>query len=204
MKNSTFINSAIAVAALVIAAQLSACNNQSSKSAQPAANTIDNGSGRIAYVNIDTLEANYLYLKNKKDEMIARQQSMEMELQRSAQQLQSDYAAMQQKAQAGTLTQPEYEAAQKRLGQMQQSLGTRRDALSEQLIKEQADFNAELRKRLDDFLATYNKDKHFDYVLSYTQAGAILYANKTLDITADVIKGLNEMAPKSVDTSKTK
>ena len=66
---------------------------------------------------------------------------MRAELQRSEQQMQNDIVAYQRKAQAGTLSQAEGEAAERRIVQMQQSLKTREAALTEQLIKEQEEFN---------------------------------------------------------------
>jgi outer membrane protein len=161
-----------------------------------------NGEGRIAYVNIDTLEAHYEYLKNKKDQFKKRQQDVDAELQRSAQQIQNDYMNVQKKAQNNTLTQSEYEAAEKRLTQMQQSLETRKQVLTEQLLKEQDDFNKDLQQRLDKFLEGYNKDKHYDYILSYSQGGSILFTNKDLDITNDVIKGMNSTVSQNSDTTK--
>jgi outer membrane protein len=100
--------------------------------------------------------------------------------------------AFQKKAQAGTLSQSEGEATQKRLAQMQQNVETRRQSVGNELMEEQQKFNEELQRRLDAFLEDYNKDKQYDYILSYAKGGSILLANKTLDITRDVIKGMNE------------
>ena len=162
------------------------------------------GMSHIAYVDIDTLEENYTYLKKKKEEFKKRQASMKEELQRSAQQLQNDIANVQRKAQAGTLTQAEYEAAEKRVGQMQQSLANREQALTERLLKEQDEFNDQLKEKLDNFLREYNKDKEYDFILSYTKSGSILYANEALDITKDVIAGMNNLAENVSDTTKKK
>lgn len=150
--------------------------------------------GRIAYVNIDTLEAKYEFLKKKKVEVEKRKKGMTDELERSQQKFQQDYMAMARKAQAGTLTQAEGESAEKRLQQMKQSLEAREASLTEQLLKEQDEFNKELQKRLDDFLEDYNKDKNFDYILSYSKAlGLIMLANDQLDITNDVVDGMNKL-----------
>ena len=93
------------------------------------------------------------------------------------------------------ITQAEGEAAQKRLMQMKQSLETRKQALTEQLMKEQETFNKDLKTRLDAYLEEYNKTKHYDYILSYSASGSsILYANKQLDITKDVVAGMNASA----------
>ena len=147
---------------------------------------------KIAYVNIDSLEANYELLKTKREEFKKKQASMENELQRSYQQMQNDAAEVQKKAQENTLTKSEYDAAQKRLMQMQQSLETRKQSLTDQLVKEQDEFNKDLKARLDAFLAEYNKTGHYDYILSYSASGSsILYVNKQLDITKDVVDGMN-------------
>jgi outer membrane protein len=148
--------------------------------------------GKIAYVNIDTLEAKYELLKAKREDFKKRQEQMESELQRSYMQMQADAQEMQKKAEAHTLTQPEYESAQKRLNQMQQSLQSRKESLSDQLMKEQEEFNKDLKTRLDAFLDEYNKTRHYDYILSYSYAGSsLLYVNKQLDITKDVVDGMN-------------
>ena len=150
------------------------------------------GGMKIAYVNIDSLEAHYELLKTKKEEFKRRQSQMESELQRSAQQMQTDMEEVQKKAQSNSLTQTEYETAQKRIGQMQQSLENRRQAMTDQLMKEQDEFNKELKSHLDQVLEEYNKSHIYDYILSYSGTGsAILYGNKVYDITKDVIDGMN-------------
>jgi outer membrane protein len=118
---------------------------------------------------------------------------MKAEVERMAQNFQTQYVAFQKKAQAGTLTQTEGEAAQKKLAEMQQQLETRKDALSEQLAKAQQDFMNEVQTRLDNYIVKYNKEKGYDFILSYSKGvGNILYANKALDITDDIVKGMND------------
>ena len=157
---------------------------------------------RIAYIDIDTLEANYEYFKNKKEDFTRRQAALENELERSARTLQSEATGLQKKAEAGTLSQSEGEAAQKRLMGMQQDLEQRRQSMASQLLKEQDAFNSDLQKRLDAWLAEYNANNTYDYVLSYSKSGSILYADKGLDITKDAIDGMNERAERgSVDST---
>ena len=154
-------------------------------------------SGRIAYVNIDTLKEKYVLYKSKKAELENKEKAMTSELQRSGQKFQQDLLAAERKAQAGTLTQAEYEATAQRLQQMKQSLETREAALTEQLLAEQEEFNKDLQQRLDDFLKEYNKDKGYDYILSYSKTlGFIMLADEQLDITADVIAGMNALYEK--------
>ncbi len=198
MKNISVIFSSVVLLGVLA---FGSCNSSHTKETAATSSTtattteIGNTSGKIAYVNIDSLEANYELLKTKREQFKARQEQMEGELERSYQQMQNDAANLQKKYEANQLTQAEGEAAQKRLMQMKQSLETRKQALTEQLMKEQETFNRDLKTRLDAYLEEYNKNKHFDYILSYSASGSsILYANKQLDITKDVVAGMNASA----------
>jgi outer membrane protein len=78
--------------------------------------------------------------------------------------------------------------------QGQQSLETRKQSLAEQLVKERDEFNEEIHSLLDSFLTEYNKTKGYDYILTYTRSGQIMFADKRLDITQDVIEGMNALS----------
>ncbi len=202
MKNATFIFCSFSLICTLILG----CNPKQNNSASAGTATVapSGGSGKLAYVNIDTLEAKYELLKTKREEFKKRQGEMENELQLSYSEMQNDANEVQKKAQANTLTQSEYEAAQKRLMQMQKSLETRKQSLTDQLMKEQDDFNKDLKTRLDAFIENYNKDKHYDFIFTYTSSGSsLLYVNKALDITKDVVDGMNASS-KSDDNKKNK
>ena len=204
MKNISVVLGSLLVAGII---SITACNTPNGKGT-PATASIPLSQAtavpsKIAYVNIDTLEAKYELLKSKREEFKTRQEQMENELQRSFDQMNNDAEEVQKKAQARTLTEAEYEAAQKRLGQMQRSLQTRKQTLTEQLMKEQEEFNKDLKSRLDAFLDEYNKTAHYDYILSYSYAGSsLLYVNKQLDITKDVIAGMNANSKNEPDNKK--
>jgi outer membrane protein len=201
MKNAAIILSSLALVGVIVLFAMNFSGRKNASHSHPSAG-VAGGSGKIAYVDIDSLEANYEYLKVKKDEFTRRQNSMKQELQNSAAQMQRDIQDIQRKAKAGTLTEAEYQGAERRIGQMQQSLQTREAALTDQLLREQEEFNKDLQSRLDAFLTEYNKDKGYDYILSYGLGGSILYKNPELNITAEVIKGMNET--NKVDTTKKK
>lgn len=198
MKNLSTALSALALIGVLVLFGMHFSKNDKKTATESNTKTLVetfNSTGKIAYVNIDSLEANYLYLKAEKKKFEKRQADMMAELERSAQQIQNDYIAMQRKMQAGTLTPAEKDAGEKRLMQMDESYRTRKDALQVQLVKEQDEFNKKLQAELDAFLAEYNKDKKFDYILSYSKGGSIMFANKSLDITEDVLKGMNTRNP---------
>ncbi|MES2704262.1 MAG: OmpH family outer membrane protein [Bacteroidota bacterium] len=199
MKNaSVAIGSLSLICFIALSTLFFSCNEKgSSKSSSVVTSSapLPAGASKLAYVNIDSFEASYLPMKERQEDFKKRQLQMDNELQRSYQQMQNDAAEVQKKAQANTLTQAEYETAQKRLMQMQQSFETRKQSMTDQLMKERDDFNKELKAQLDAFFEEYNKTRHYDFIYYYSpSASSILYANKQLDITQDVIDGMNAQA----------
>ncbi|GAA4303849.1 OmpH family outer membrane protein [Compostibacter hankyongensis] len=149
-----------------------------------------NGTLKIAYVNIDSLEANYEYFKIKKGELEKQQASIERELNANAQALQKEVSDLQQKA--STMTQSEGEAAQRSIVQKNRALQQKEQTLRQQFVEQQTRFNDELQKKLNDFLEQYNADKRYTYILSYSPGlSNILYKDEAYDITKEVIDGLN-------------
>lgn len=202
MKNLSSVFSTLALVGVIILFIFHFSGDKKSAVVTNSTPVAAGAGSRVAFVDIDSLETNSIYVKTKKDEFKKHQDAMNAELAHAEQQMEADAADVQNKAQAGTLTKTDYEAAQKRLGQMQQSYMTRKQALTEQLLKEQDDFNKDLKTRLDSFLADYNKDKHFDYILSYGAGSAVLYGNKELNVTNEVIKGMNAQAGTASDIKK--
>jgi outer membrane protein len=205
MKNAPIILSVVAVIGVVVLFGLQFSGNKKAATSTHATVAASDGHFKIAYVDVDTFEEHYDYLKTKREEFNKRQQSMQNELERSAQQYQKNVESYQRKAQSGGMTQAEGEATERQLLQMQQSLRLREQALTEQLLKEKDAFNKKLHDELDTFLKEYNKDKGYDYILSYSEeASQILLADEKYDITQDVIKGMNDRAKKMSDTTKKK
>jgi outer membrane protein len=153
--------------------------------------------GKVGYVDIDTLESNYNYFKAKKAEFEVRQKNIDAELEKLASALQNEYNGLQKQAQAGTLSQADGEAAQQKLMQRQQDLELKRQNMGANFIKDQEAFNKEIHDNLHQYIEKYNVEKGYDYILSYSKDGSILYANKDLDLTRDIIKGMNSETPNS-------
>ncbi len=201
MKNLSVILSALALAGVIVLFLMRGKSGDTTAAGNTPAVAAGISTGRIAYVNLDTFNAKYDYLKSKREDFEKKQEGMKAELERSAKQFQNDAVAYQRKVQAGTISEAEAQATEKRLMQMQQSYKTREEALTGQLLDEQDAFNKELKQKLDSYLEEYNKDKKYDFILSYSAGSPIIYANKALDITEDVLKGMNATA-KSGDADK--
>jgi outer membrane protein len=49
-----------------------------------------------------------------------------------------------------------------------------------------------LYAKLSSYLKEYNKGKNYTFILGYQKGGGILFANDSLDITREVLDGLNK------------
>ncbi len=158
--------------------------------------------GKIAYVDIDTLEAHYDYFKKKKSEFEVRQKNIDADLERMANALRNEVVAFQKKAQSGELTEEQGQAAQQTLLQKEQELELKRQNLGGKYMKDQEAFNKEIHDNLHDYIEIYNEEKGYDYILSYSKESSILFANKELDVTQDIIDGMNSKSTSSKKESK--
>ena len=68
----------------------------------------------------------------------------------------------------------------------------RKEMLSDEFGKKMQKMTDDLTTKIHDYLKQYNKDKHYDYILGFQRGGGILYAQTELDITQEILKGMNE------------
>jgi len=82
---------------------------------------------------------------------------------------------------------------EQRLQRKQQELQGYQQNAGAALQSEQATEQEKLYNKVADYLKVYAKNKGFKMVLTYSKGNsAILFADESLDITSEVIKGLNE------------
>lgn len=173
---------------------LASCNNQSPKmDEQPAAaGAANNGSLKIAYVEVDSLMTQYEFCKEFTLILQKKSNNARNTLNSKGQQLQNAMQNFQQKLNNnGFASREQAEAQQAAIQRQQQSLQELQARLENELANETAKYNEGLRDSLMHFLDSYNKDKKFDLILT-KQGDNILYAAKRFDITSDIINGLNK------------
>lgn len=88
-------------------------------------------------------------------------------------------------------TQAEMEADQKELDGLQQKIAEMRSNSQDRIDEMQARALQEITMEIQKFLEEYNRTAGFDYIFSIQDGGQIWVGNKGLDITADVLNGLN-------------
>jgi outer membrane protein len=153
-------------------------------SGQPVSNNL-----RMAYFNLDSLEAHYQYFKDVLEQVKGKENEMNAELNSMEKNYQKKITEWQKKA--PTMSQAEGQEAQQEYAQMQQNYQMRKQTLQESLLKHNEDLKADIRKKIEDFLKEYNKAKGYNYIISY-DANSFIYLKDTANnITNDLVGGLN-------------
>ncbi|MBC7413056.1 MAG: OmpH family outer membrane protein [Bacteroidia bacterium] len=145
--------------------------------------------GSIVYVNTDSLMNNYKLVKDFKQEMERERSVKENAFQNKMAALEKQVTDFKEIAQR--LSPEEGQRQQQELMLKEQKLGEYRENLMAELSKKEIDKNTEMTKRISDYLNKLNASGKYTYVMGYAQGGGILHANKTLDITTQVVAGLN-------------
>jgi outer membrane protein len=91
-----------------------------------------------------------------------------------------------------TMSQAESEQAQQEYSQMQQNYQAKKQTLQESLLKHNEDLKADIRKKIEEYLKEYNKEKGFSYIISYESNSFIYVKDTTYNITGDLVRGLND------------
>jgi outer membrane protein len=153
---------------------------------------------KIAYVNVDTLNSKYEWLKQQKQALEKRIESAESNMRSRQQSLMKDLQSFQEKyqqAQSGNMApadvaklEQEYKSLEKR----QQNMAEEEQRLGKQLAEEQQKANSEMWSNLEAKLKTLQSQIGYDYILAYAKGGGqVLLANDSLEITNQVLELLN-------------
>ena len=181
------------MAAAVLA--LASCNNANPKMDEKTdanAEAADKGGLKIAYVEVDSLMTQYEFCKEFTIILQKKSNNARNTLNQKGQALQNAMVNFQQKLQNNGFTSREQaQSVQAGIERRQRDLQELQARLETELANETQKFNEALRDSLNNFLASYNKDKKYDLILS--KAGDnILFADRKYDITKDIINGLNK------------
>ena len=207
MKNVSLILNGVLLVAVAILYYLHFASNSSDSANETASTPSDL---KIAYINSDSVLKYYDYFNVNRQKLEDKGKKLDQEFRNRAQSLQNDISAYQRNL--GSMTIGQAKAVEDDLGKRQQNLQLYQRSLEQEIMSEQAKMNEDLYAKITAYLKEYGQAKGLDAVLKYDPTSDLLYGGQTLDITQDVIKGLNEaykaetspQAKSATDTTKTK
>jgi outer membrane protein len=152
-----------------------------------------NSSANILYINTDSLWKDYSYVKQAQEDLRLEKMKLEGQFKTKLDAFEKDYMDLQQRASKGLLSMEEGQKKEAELMQRQQDLMGLKEDLAIKLMEKEQDMNDKIQDAIYDFIKQYKKDKDIDFILGYTNGGgAVLYGNSNLEITKDIVLGLNK------------
>ena len=195
------------VVAAMAAMTMTSCDKPKSQTDdKPVATQTASTDTKVAFVEVDSIMSQYKFCKDYSLILQKKGQNIQNTLAQKQQALEAAAANFQQKVQQNAYTREQAQQIQMSLQKQNNDLQALNQRLSSEFQAETEKYNNALRDSIQHFLAVYNKDKKYSLILS--KAGDnILYADKTHDITNEVIAGLNKaykQAPKEAKAADTK
>jgi len=148
--------------------------------------------GSIFYVQIDSVLRHFDMATDLSGELQSKYNASEAEFQAKQKSYQNDVNDYQYKAQRGLITRSEAQTLEQELYGKQQNLLKLQQDLSQDLTEKQTVMNRQVINAIMEYLKNNNAQINYKYVLGASFGGNILYANDSLDITQNIIRGLNE------------
>ena len=154
--------------------------------------TASAGKITIAWIDSDTIVENYLFVKEVDSAMGKYEEKLQNQLVSSYAAYQKAYEDYMAKATAYKLTLDEQKKTEEKLGEMQQALQQMESQLSQQLAAEKLNKQIEVHDSIANFVARFNEKYHYTFILQKSIGGALIWGDTALDITDQVLKGLND------------
>jgi outer membrane protein len=147
---------------------------------------------RIAYFEMDSVASGFDVVKELKTELAKKEAAVQSEMDSRTGNIQEKLKRYQQQFEAGTMTQPQYDAASVELKKLEEDMRNRKAQLDQELNDFYVRRQSDIKSKIETYIKEFNKSKGYTYVLS-DDPGLFYYRDTTLNITKEVIKGLNEM-----------
>ncbi len=146
---------------------------------------------KIVYINSDTLSEKYEYYKDVRTKLEAKVKKAQSDLQSKGQAFQREVADYQQKA--GTMSASERQATEERLARKQDELGRLDQNASASIAQDESTEFTNVYNTITEYLKKHAEEKGYELVLTYSVSNpTVLYAEKKMDITAEVVEALNK------------
>jgi outer membrane protein len=150
------------------------------------------GDFRIAYFEIDSVESQFNYYKEVSNSIQSKAQQNNNELNQLKEVFAAKYQELQKNGQR--MSEAEVNARQQELQQMDKTFKSKEQMMNNEMQDESMKKLQDVKKKITDYLAEYNKAKGYAFILgNNSDMLSMYYKDTAYDITADLVKGLNEL-----------
>jgi len=193
MKNASLITNVVLSVAVVVLFILHFTSKSNSSESSSAVNGASASSGSVVYIQMDSLVNQYDMFNDLKSELESKAQIIQDDLNKKARAFDRDVKDFQEKVQKGLITRAQAEAQQQQLAAREKELQDFSQQKQMEMSEEQQVLFRKVMDALNKHLIKYNQEKKFALIINTSGAtNTVLQADSTLNITDEVVYGLNE------------
>ena len=193
MKNTSLILSIISLIAVVTFGIIT-LTKDGKKAEQPAEGSTAAAAeaGAIVYVDLDRILTEYDMANDLRSVVETKVQNIQAEVTRRGQKLEKEVASYQEKIQKGLMTRSVAEVQGQKLQQQEIDFNNYAAQKQQEIQEEQVVMMNQLGDAIKTFLDKYNEEKQYAMILTNSGGAPVITGDAALDITDDVLAGLNE------------
>ena len=174
---------------------LTACNQNVATTQETSAADSTAVAGSIVYFNMDRISQEFDMANDLRSVVETKVNGIQSEIDRRGKKLEKDITEFQNKLEKGLLIRSVAETQQQKLQQQQADYQQYVMKKNQEMAEEQQVMMNQIANAISEYVKKYNEEKK--YALIIATAGDILSTpvvtgDPTLDITDDIVKGLNE------------
>ncbi len=195
MKKNEIITLSISVIALVAAilfGTLSLTSNKHETETEITETETISHAGDIVYVQLDRILQEYDMANDKRSVVETKVQNIQAEVNRRGKKLEKDINDFQDKVQKGLMTRSVAEVQQQKLQKAQDDFNIYAQQKQNEIQEEQIVMMNQLADAIKTWLDKYNETMGYAMILTNQGGAPVIAGDATLDITDEVIAGLNE------------
>ncbi len=193
MKNFTLGLNILLVVAVAVLFYLHFSVSKPGIKASHETKSVPAGDFKIAYFEADSIQTQFNYFNEVRSELQSKDQANAKQLG----DLKNIFAGKIQEFQkiAPSLSQAEQANKQQELMQMEKAFQGKEKMMSDEFEDQKFKKLQDVKKKIEDYLKEYNKDKGYAFIFS-SSPDLMYLKDSVYDITPDVIRGLNALYKK--------
>lgn len=150
----------------------------------------NNKSFKIAYFEMDSIENNFKFYKSVRNDLREKEQQMMKQLNPDKN---NYYKKLQEYNESAQNLTPEQRAQyMQELQKLDERYKNKENMLGTEMQEESFRKLQDVKKKIEDYLKDYNKDKGYAFIMASTP-DLMYYRDTVYNVTADVINGLNNL-----------
>ena len=194
MKNTSLILSIISLVAVVVFGIMSLTKGGKNEAVQAEGEAVENvaGAGSIVYIDLDRILMEYDMANDLRSVVETKVQNIQAEVNRRGTKLEKDVKSFQEKMEKGLMTRSVAEVQGQKLQKQEQDFNVYAAQKQQEIQEEQVVMMNQLGDAIKTFLDKYNEEKQYAMIITNQGGAPVITADPALNITDDVLAGLNE------------